>query len=91
MTVRWHPSSRSAKPVVVTAAIGAASPSTNCIRAAGTAGSIGTYAAPDFATASIATMASADRGSNNATRSPGPTPLQANRCANRLAACSTSR
>ena len=61
------------------------------IRAAGTAGSIGTYAAPVFSTANIATIASAERGNSNATRCPGPTPSRANRCANRLAACSTSR
>ena len=41
MTSRSHPSSRSASPVVVIAAIGAASASMNPIRAAGSAGSIG--------------------------------------------------
>ncbi len=41
MTVRSHPSSRSASPAVVTAATGAASATMNPIRAAGTAGSIG--------------------------------------------------
>ena len=38
---RSHPSSRSANPAVVTAAIGAASATMNPIRAAGSAGSIG--------------------------------------------------
>ena len=41
MTGRSHPSSRSASPVVVSAATGAASSSMNPIRAAGHAGSIG--------------------------------------------------
>ena len=41
MTGRSHPSSRSANPAVVTAAIGAASSTMNPIRAAGSAGSIG--------------------------------------------------
>ena len=41
MTVRSHPSNRSANPAVVTAAIGAASSTMNPIRAAGSAGSIG--------------------------------------------------
>src|SRR5271167_5212215 len=74
ITVRAHPPSRSAKPAVVTAATGAASPSTNPRRAAGTAGSTGTYAAPVFTTANIATIASTDRDNNNATRCPAPTP-----------------
>ena len=38
---RSHPSSRSASPAVVIAAIGAASSTMNPIRAAGSAGSIG--------------------------------------------------
>ncbi|OBI98310.1 hypothetical protein A5660_04835 [Mycobacterium alsense] len=59
---------------MVTTALGAASPNTNCIRASGTDGSIGTYAAPVLTTATIATIASTDRGNNNATRAPGPTP-----------------
>ena len=41
MTSRSHPSSRSASPAVVIAAIGAASATMNPIRAAGSAGSIG--------------------------------------------------
>ncbi len=74
MTSSSHPSSRSANPVVVIAAIGAASASMNPIRASGCAGSIGTYAAPVLSTASIATIASAERSNSSATRSPGPTP-----------------
>ena len=61
------------------------------IRASGTAGSIGTYVAPVFSTAKIATIASAERGNNNATRCPGPTPCPTNRCANRFDASSSSR
>ena len=91
MTGRSHPSSRSASPVVVIAAIGAASATMNPIRAAGSAGSIGRYAAPVFNTAKIATIASADRENSSATHCPGPTPWPANRCANRLAASSSSR
>ena len=91
MTSRSHPSSRSASPAVVIAAIGAASASMNSIRAAGSAGSIGRYAAPVFSTAKIATIASADRDNSSATHSPGPTPWPASRCANRLAASSSSR
>ena len=56
------------------AATGAASPSMNSIRASGCAGSIGRYAAPVLSTARIATIASAERGSSSATRSPGPAP-----------------
>ena len=67
MTSRSHPSSRAANPAVVIAAIGAASPTMNSIRAAGTAGSIGRYAAPVFSTAKIATTASADRENSSAT------------------------
>ncbi|ORW53150.1 hypothetical protein AWC20_20200 [Mycobacterium parmense] len=89
-TAAAHPSSRSARAAVVTAATGAESSSTNRIRAAGTAGSIGTYVAPVFATASIATIASADRGSTSATRCPGPTPRPASRFARRFAAPSSS-
>ncbi|OBK45119.1 hypothetical protein A5655_12435 [Mycobacterium sp. 1081908.1] len=91
MTSRSRPASRSARPAAVIAAVGAASSSMNSIRAAGTAGSIGTYAAPVLSTARIATIASADRGNNSATRCPGPIPWPASRCANRSAACSTSR
>ena len=68
MTSRPYPSSRSASPAVVIAAIGAASATMNPIRAAGTAGSIGRYAAPVFSTANIATIASADRDNSSATR-----------------------
>ena len=85
MTGRSHPSSRSASPAVVTAAIGAASSTMNPIRAAGSAGSIGRYAAPVFSTAKIATIASADRENSSATHCPGPAPCPASRCANRFA------
>ena len=81
----------STSPVVVIAAIGAASASMNSIRAAGCAGSIGRYAAPVLSTARIATIASADRDNSSATRCPGPAPCAANRCANRFAASSSSR
>ena len=54
------------------AAIGAASASMNSIRAAGSPGSIGTYAAPVLRTATIATIASADRDISSATHSRGP-------------------
>ena len=72
-------------------AVGAASVSMNSIRASGSAGSIGRYAAPVLSTASIATIASAERSNSSATHCPGPTPRPANRCANRLAASSSSR
>ena len=91
MTGRSHPSSRSANPAVVIAAIGAASSIMNPIRAAGSAGSIGRYAAPVLRTAMIATIASAERSNSSATHCPGPAPWPVNRCANRLAASSTSR
>ena len=73
-TARSHPSSRDRSPAVVIAAIGAASASMNSIRAAGTAGSIGRYAAPVLSTARIATIASAERANNSATHRPGPAP-----------------
>ncbi len=63
-----------ASPAVVIATSGAASASMNPIRAAGSAGSIGRYAAPVLSTASIATIASADRSNSSATHCPGPTP-----------------
>ena len=91
MTVRSHPSNRSANPAVVTAAIGAASSTMNPIRANGNAGSIGRYAAPVLSTAKIATIASADRENNNATHAPGPAPYPINKCANRFDASSSSR
>ena len=72
MTVRSHPCSRPACAVVVTAATGAASATMNSMRAAGTAGSIGRYAAPVLSTARIATIASADRENSSATHAPGP-------------------
>ena len=68
MTNSSCPSTRSANAAVVIAATGAASASTNSIRAAGTDGSIGTYAAPVLTTAKVATTASPVRGNNNATR-----------------------
>ena len=75
MTSRSHPSSRSASPAVVTAAIGAASAIMNSIRAAGTAGSIGRYAAPVLSTAKIATIASSGpRKQQRHTLHPGPHP-----------------
>ena len=85
-----QPSSRSASPAVVTAAIGAASSTMNPIRAAGNAGSIGRYAAPVLSTANIATIASAHRGNNSATHAPGPAPYPVSRCANRFDATSSS-
>ncbi len=91
MTTRSHPFSRDRNPAVVTAATGAASATMNRIRPAGTAGSIGRYAAPVLSTAKIATIASAHRENSSATTSPGPTPCPANRCANRFAASSSSR
>ena len=91
MTASSYPSSRERRSAVVIAAIGAASSIMNSIRAAGTAGSIGRYAAPVFSTAKIATIASADRGNSSATHCPGPAPWPANRCANRFAASSNSR
>ena len=91
MTGSSHPSSRGRNPVVVIAAIGAASATMNPIRAAGSPGSIGKYAAPVFKTARIATIASADRENSNATHCPGPAPWLDSRCANRLAASSSSR
>src|ERR1700742_4460404 len=72
-TTSWR-ANRAASSPVVTAATGAASPIMNSIRASGTAGSIGKYAAPDFSTAKIATTASADRGNSTATHRPGPAP-----------------
>ena len=86
-----HPSSRPANPAVVTATTGAASASMNSIRASGSIGSIGRYAAPDFNTARIAMIASAERFNSNATHSPGPAPWPTSRCANRFEASSSSR
>src|SRR5689334_5479963 len=90
-TTRPNPSNRSANALAHTATTGAASPSTNSTRAAGTAGSIGTYAAPVLSTAKIDTTASTERENSNATRSPGPTPKPTNKCANRFDASSSSR
>ncbi|BCP05286.1 hypothetical protein MINTM019_27420 [Mycobacterium paraintracellulare] len=90
-TIRSKPSNLSARSAVVTAAIGAASVSMNSTRAAGSAGSIGRYAAPDLSTARIATIASADRENSSATNAPGPAPRSTSKCANRLAASSSSR
>src|SRR6185437_3561495 len=73
------------------AAIGAASVSMSSTRAAGSAGSIGRYAAPDLSTATIDTIASADRENSSATNTPGPTPRPISTCANRLAASSSSQ
>ncbi len=67
MTATSAPSSRARNSAVVITATGAASASMNPIRASGCAGSIGTYAAPVLSTARIATIASAERGNNNAT------------------------
>ena len=91
MTARSRPSSRDRRPAVVTTADGAASASMNSTRGSGSAGSIGRYAAPALSTDSIAMIASAERSNSNATHRPGPTPPPANRCANRLAASSSSR
>src|SRR4030088_2224247 len=90
-TTKSCPSSRDRRSALVIAATGAASASTNPIRAPGCPGSSGTYAAPVFKTANIATTASADRDNNSATHLPGPAPWPASRCANRLAASSSSR
>src|ERR1700743_2191243 len=87
MTCSPDPSSRDRTSAVVTTAIGAESASTNSMRALGTLGSTGTYAAPVLSTAKIATTASGVRGSNTPTRAPGP----ARKGANRLADSSTSR
>ncbi len=91
MTVGRQPSSRDRRPVVVTTATGSASPSRNSIRAVGSAGSIGRYAAPVLRTARIETIASAERENSSATRSPGPAPSSISKCANRFAASSSSR
>ncbi|SPX94205.1 Uncharacterised protein [Mycobacterium xenopi] len=74
MTATSWPSSRSASPVVVITARGAASASMNPTRASGSAGSMGRYAAPLFNTPRIAMIASAQRGNNNATHDPAPAP-----------------
>ncbi|GFG97331.1 hypothetical protein MTIM_32100 [Mycobacterium timonense] len=74
ITVSAWPSNRDASSAVVTTATGAASPSTNSMRASGTAGSIGRYAAPDLSTAKIAMIASADRPNISATDCPAPAP-----------------
>ncbi|BCO74081.1 hypothetical protein MINTM008_34160 [Mycobacterium intracellulare] len=76
---------------VVTAAIGSASVSMNSTRTVGSAGSIGTYAAPVLRTARIATIASADRGIATATRWPGAAPQPISLCANRFVISYTSR
>ncbi|CAM3509589.1 hypothetical protein MYCO108962_23540 [Mycobacterium colombiense] len=90
-TVRSKPSNLSASSAVVTAAVGPASVSMNSTRVAGSAGSIGRYAAPDLSTARIATIASAERENSSATDSPGPAPRSTRWCAKRLAASSRSR
>src|ERR1700761_5019138 len=76
MTCSPDPPSRDRTSAVVTTAIGAESASTNSMRALGTLGSTGTYAAPVLSTAKIATTASGVRGSNTPTRAPGPAPDQ---------------
>ncbi|GAA4294975.1 hypothetical protein GCM10023161_45080 [Mycobacterium paraffinicum] len=91
MTDMLYPSSRDRRPAVVIAATGAASAIMNSIRVSGSAGSIAKYVAPDLSTASIVATACADRSNNSATHEPGPTPSAVNRCANRLAASSSSR
>ncbi|BCZ24641.1 hypothetical protein MTY59_44960 [Mycobacterium senriense] len=91
MTIRSKPSNLPARSAVVTAAIGAASVSMNSTRVAGSAGSIGRYAAPDLSTARIDTIASAERENSSATNSPGPAPRSIRTCANWLAASSSSR
>ena len=63
----------------------------NPIRSSGCIGSIGRYAAPAFSTASIATIASAERLNNNPTQCPGATPRPISTRANRSDASSTSR
>ena len=70
-TSRSCPSSRDRKAAVVISGDRRGVGEHELIRAAGTAGSIGTYAAPVFTTATIATTASVERGNNNATRCPG--------------------
>ena len=74
MTARSHAASRDRSPVVVTAAIGAASLTMNPIRSSGSAGSIARYAAPVLSTASIAMTASAERSTSSATHPPGLAP-----------------
>src|SRR5258705_12764871 len=74
ITATPDPANRPANPAEDTAATGAASDSMNSIRTSGSIGSIGTYPAPDFNTATIDTIASADRSNNNATHCPGPAP-----------------
>ena len=44
-----------------------------------------------MSTARIATIASAERGTSNATHCPGPAPRPINKCANRFEASSSSR
>ena len=84
MTATSWPSSRDRSPALVITALGAASASMNPIRAAGSPGSIGRYAAPALSTASIATIASAQRSNSSATDCPGPAPYAISRCASRL-------
>ena len=81
MTRTSRPANRSTKSAVVSTAAGAESSRMNCILASGTAGSIGTYAAPVLTTASIATMACAHRGNSSATYCPEPTPWPISMCA----------
>src|ERR671928_233436 len=52
---------------------------------------MGTYAAPDFTTATIAMTASTPRGKSKATRSPRPTPASSSTAANRPDASASSR
>ncbi|SON63896.1 hypothetical protein MSIMFI_05427 [Mycobacterium simulans] len=74
ITSRSNPSSRQRSSAVLSTTVGAASVSMNAIRASGTAGSIGRYAAPVLSTAKIAVIAWAERSTNNPTTSPAPTP-----------------
>ncbi len=86
MTDKLHSSNFGRRFAVVIAAIGAESAIMNWIRASGSAGSIGIYAAPVFRTAMIDTIASADRGNSSATDCPGAAPWLSKKCANRFAA-----
>ncbi len=61
------------------------------MRSSGKSGSTGTYAAPDFSTASSETNSSADRGSTTATNLSGPAPRSTRKRARRFARLFNSR
>ena len=69
---------------------GAASVSMYSMRSAGWSASTGRYAAPDFSTATCATIMSIDLGIASATTCSGPAPCAVSRCASRFALASSS-